>query len=119
MVRRIVWAMVIILIFMAAQIGALLDTICAGLTPLGWSPPTPGGTSFFENQRAVMGALPPSHRRTRPVGFSGGDRLALLKIGQLRRKCRREGRPRLAARLVRDKIGMTFEQVLAVEAAQH
>jgi hypothetical protein len=59
------------------------------------------------------------HRRSRPVGFSGGDRLALLKIGQLRRKCRREGRPRLAARLVRDKIGMTFEQVLAVEAAQH
>ena len=60
-----------------------------------------------------------SNRRSRPVGFSGGDRLALLKIGQLRRKCRREGRPRLAARLVRDKIGMTFEQVLAVEAAQH
>jgi hypothetical protein len=42
-VRRIVWAMVIILIFMAAQIGALLDTICAGLTPLGWSPPPPPG----------------------------------------------------------------------------
>jgi len=43
LVRRIVWAMVIILIFMAAQIGALLDTICAGLTPLGWSPPPPAG----------------------------------------------------------------------------
>ena len=65
------------------------------------------------------GTLPLGHRRNRPVGFSGGDRLAMLKIGQLRRKSRREGRPRLAARLVRDKIGMTFEQVLAVEAAQH
>jgi hypothetical protein len=42
-------------------------------------------------------------------GPSGGNRLSLLEIGQLRRECRLEGRPHLAARLIGYKIGMPFE----------
>src|SRR5271167_5220455 len=51
--------------------------------------------------------------------LSGGNCFALFEIRQLRGECCREGRPRLAARLVGNNVGMMFEQVLAVEAAQH
>src|ERR1700730_13261070 len=48
------------------------------------------------------------HRRSPQVwAFSGRNRLTLLKIGKLRRECCFEGLPRLTARLVGDKSGIT------------